>query len=259
MCASTRRLIIASARLLAGSVRLQKFGGDAAASTAFILPRFFGNDNSHQKDRNCFPVVVGSRASAVASEITDSSSSATTYDDDGFPNDSSSKQFGVTRGIRPGAATSALLKISFDGGRFSGWSAANSNHKAQNVSSLSTLTRNQKHAPRSSSRRRNRRIHGLYALRGRPRSVEEILRVNLAKVYGNVDPSLVVVEGCSRLDKGVHAESMVALIYCLDETWHLGVGLSIPGKRLPHPRNSTDSTCFRALPMSTEKLGFTLK
>ena len=52
-------------------------------------------------------------------------------------------------------------------------------------------------------------------LKGYVRSVQGVLRGHLAKIYGNLDPQQIVVEGCSRTDKGVHARSMMAMIYGL--------------------------------------------
>ena len=151
--------------------------------------------------------------------------------------------------------TCALLKISYDGARFSGWSASGDTSPPNQSM---TMTR-PKDAPRSGNRRRNYRIHALNS--GQPRSVEGVVRANLAKVYGNMDPDHIVVEGCSRLDKGVHATALVALIYGLStkDRGSFSQGRSIEGKKLPHPRNSTDETCFMPLPMSIDKLGYTMK
>ena len=131
--------------------------------------------------------------------------------------------------------TTGLLKIGYDGTFFCGWTVGddsnNSNEKGVVV-----------------------------------RSVRGVLQANLAKYYGNVDPSRIIVEGCSRTDKGVHAVGMVAQFYCLTEDvgkalQSTGVSASvpvdsyyppgqpsIPGKRLPHPYHSTDSSCFVPLP-----------
>jgi tRNA pseudouridine38-40 synthase len=92
--------------------------------------------------------------------------------------------------------------------------------------------------------------------RGFVRSVEGVIRENLAKIFGNVDPKRIVVEGCSRTDRGVHAQALIAQVYCLkegvlealeanDET----IYRSIPGKRKPHPTSSTDSSYFEPMPM----------
>ena len=148
--------------------------------------------------------------------------------------------------------TSALLQISYDGRRFKGWSAANDS-KPGEFKMDSKKPRNQNH----------RKRHKMEpTLRGFVRSVEGVLRNHLAKVYGNVDPERVVVEGCSRTDKGVHATSMMTLVYGLME---LAMTSSIeeeenpiPGKRKPHPRNATDQSVFLPVPMDLPKLAHTL-
>uniref|UniRef100_A0A7S2VDE7 tRNA pseudouridine synthase n=1 Tax=Entomoneis paludosa TaxID=265537 RepID=A0A7S2VDE7_9STRA len=150
------------------------------------------------------------------------------------------------------ALTSVVLKISYDGRCFSGWSAANDDPNNNNKTVA-------KDAPRSGRRRRNQGMHSL--LSGRPRSVEGVLKSCFAKLYGNVDPQQIVIEGVSRTDKGVHALSMVALVYCLSPDLDLEMAQSartIPGKRLPHPWNSTDTSCFCTLPMDTTRLGYTI-
>lgn len=124
--------------------------------------------------------------------------------------------------------TSILLKIGYDGSYFSGWSAAN---KSQ-------------------------------------RFVEGEIKKRLAKIFGNLSPECVIVEGCSRTDKGVHARGMVAQAYAITPaaleatrmgSCHYPDQPSIPGKRLPHPWNSTDTTeCFVPITASINKIGFAL-
>jgi tRNA pseudouridine38-40 synthase len=67
----------------------------------------------------------------------------------------------------------------------------------------------------------------------------------------------VVVEGCSRTDKGVHAQSMVAQFYCLSKNV-TGFVENIPGKRKPHPMDSWDDACFEPIVMDLEKLMYVL-
>ena len=157
--------------------------------------------------------------------------------------------------------TTALLQISYDGSRFSGWSAANDDRRPNATSSGSSQLL---------GGRRRRRGRGPASVR----SVEGVLKSNLAKIYGNVDPQRIVVEGCSRTDKGVHARFLVAQFYCLtaevfnelqgmgseeDSTsTHCQYTSSVPGKRLPHPQNATDSTCFVPVPKSLTRLSFAL-
>jgi tRNA pseudouridine38-40 synthase len=92
------------------------------------------------------------------------------------------------------------------------------------------------------------------------------LKENLAKLYGNLNPKRIVVEGCSRTDKGVHATGMIAHIYCLkelqeeNETTINSAASIIPGKKLPHPASSTDDTYFERIPMNGKlsKIAFSL-
>ena len=161
--------------------------------------------------------------------------------------------------------TNAILRISYDGARFTGWSAANGKND------VSFQKR----------RKRNRRRGGVEEFHeqklpvGFVRSVEGVLKDNLAKLYGDVDPNTrIVVEGCSRTDKGVHATCMIAHIYCLKEEFSIttlvpesknetesgedcenedcaGKSLSpVPGKRIPHPTSPTDDSCFEVIPMN---------
>lgn len=150
---------------------------------------------------------------------------------------------------------SLLLRVSYDGARFSGWSAGND---ARSTSSKQIIT----HPPRSSRRCRNRHIYS--ADSQGIRSVQGVLQLALSKLYGNIDPSLLVVEGVSRTDACVHAIGMVAQIYALSKDYNstdnlLQDEIYIEGKRLPHPRNGTDpSSAFLPLRMSPSKLTFSL-
>ncbi|CAB9500170.1 pseudouridine synthase A [Seminavis robusta] len=103
--------------------------------------------------------------------------------------------------VNPPSSHSAILRLSYDGSRFYGWSAANDKDT------------NLKRVAGSSSLRRKRRKSKLQAPVGRIRSVQGVLRQQLAKVYGNVDPAQIVVEGSSRTDKGVHATGAIAMFY----------------------------------------------
>lgn len=152
--------------------------------------------------------------------------------------------------------SNALIRVSFDGTRFTGWSAANTqgNDKLQ----------------RPSKRRRRRGIMGDVPEHGGfVRSVEGVIRDNLAKIYGNVNPRRIIVEGCSRTDRGVHALGMIAQVYCLTDDAFEKLGSSetedgvqsvIPGKRIPHPITPTDTTYFEPMPMggNLSRLAFAL-
>lgn len=129
----------------------------------------------------------------------------------------------------------------------------------------------QRHMTTGRKRRRGKRIPETTKVR----SVEGQIRKALAKVYGDVDPKRVQIEGCSRTDKGVHGRSMIALFYCLAkeaamelearrnnfvQTTGEGENVSpenevtayncIPGKRTPHPVSPTDDTFFEYLPFN---------
>lgn len=156
--------------------------------------------------------------------------------------------------------TNALLRVSFDGSRFTGWSAANTGDAKHKNDKLQ----------RPSKRRRRRGAVGeIPPKAGFVRSVEGIIRDNLAKIYGNVDPNRIIVEGCSRTDKGVHAKGMIAQIYCLksdvlddlkSNESDKQILSSIPGKRKPHPKSPTDTTYFEPIPMggNLSRLAFAL-
>ncbi|KAG7374341.1 tRNA pseudouridine synthase A [Nitzschia inconspicua] len=151
--------------------------------------------------------------------------------------------------------TSAVLRISIDGSRFTGWSAAN----GQLINS-----RTVKSTRRSRRRRQRGSQQPTENSPGFVRSVEGVLRENLAKLWGNVDASRIVVEGCSRTDRGVHATGMMAQIYCLQENavinQEMNDGPTIPGKQTPHPISSTDASSFLPLPMNgnLSKMAFSL-
>jgi tRNA pseudouridine38-40 synthase len=157
----------------------------------------------------------------------------------------------------PAALTTAVLRISYDGGRFTGWSAANDSkeEEAGNVTSTTdAFPPLMVHTGRKRQRKARKAGGG-----GFVRSVQGVVQTNLAKLYGNVDPERIVVEGCSRTDKGVHARSMIAQIYCLSQAKDYSeMEPSIPGKRLPHPLHASDDTYFEPLPMTLSKLSYCL-
>ena len=116
-------------------------------------------------------------------------------------------------------------------------------------------------------RQRNRRRgveEFLPSQQRRRRNVEGVLKENLAKLFGAVDPNTrIVVEGCSRTDKGVHASCMIAQVYCLKSDYNNDSSNNrtvICGKRIPHPATPTDDLCFEVLPMNQNlsKIAFSL-
>jgi tRNA pseudouridine38-40 synthase len=107
----------------------------------------------------------------------------------------------------PPSTCCAILRLSYDGARFFGWSASNDNN---GQSTTAVVLGQQQNKNRRRSRHRKSRLQ---APTGIVRSVQGVLQECLAKLYGNVDKSMIVVEGCSRTDKGVHATGNIAMIY----------------------------------------------
>ena len=189
--------------------------------------------------------------------------------------------------------TSILLRISYDGRHFTGWSSSNDDfhHRdrspspptdadpsrtqgATTVEEVKAVSNNEiwKRPKRRSRRYRhlpfdydmttvgsNSKNHTM--TKSYVRSVQGVIQQQLAKLYGNVPISSVVVEGCSRTDKGVHATGMIAQIYCLSGTTVRNTSdvalsaSSIPGKRLPYPCNGNDpNPSFKPIPTTLPKL-----
>jgi tRNA pseudouridine(38-40) synthase len=144
--------------------------------------------------------------------------------------------------VSPLIPTTMLLNVSYDGGRFTGWSA-------QNEAEAEAVKNNSSSSPTQSVRARRRTKE----IRGFVRSVEGVLRFNLARVMGDIDPDRIVIEACSRTDKGVHAQSMICQIYSLAEEYNT-TDLSIPGKRIPHPRSTNDTSSFIPIPKNCTQL-----
>ena len=166
--------------------------------------------------------------------------------------------------------TSAVLQLAYDGSHFFGWSAANDGAKIQKQNNKEDLSLPPSFAQTGRKRKRGKIIPNI----GKVRSVEGVVRNAFSKVYGSVAAARIQVEGCSRTDKGVHAQGMVALVYCLtpeaveamgkdmDNSGDEGKGQqeatvagdvirSIPGKRTPHPLSRTDSSYFEPLPFKS--------
>lgn len=138
--------------------------------------------------------------------------------------------------------TSAVLQVAYDGTFFHGWSAGNDN-KEKSIDSFQETSHNTFRQGRS---RRNRLRPSIK--QGEIRSVQGVLKGCLSKLFGDAPPDHVIVEGCSRTDKGVHAKGMTALIYCMIE----GKGIqSINGKRKPHPVSPSDDN-FKELPFNSD-------
>jgi len=171
------------------------------------------------------------------------------------------------------ALTSAVLKVTYDGSLFNGWTASNEG--------VPTTNERIYQPRRYGKARRNK--HRPSVRKGEVRSVEGALKGALSKIYGNVPLDRIVIEGCSRTDKGVHSKGSPALIYCLlkkeegedsadqseDDSNSTSDGgtvtsshagsFSIAGKNLPHPTSPTDKD-FKELPFKSDvrKMLFTL-
>ena len=194
---------------------------------------FAAKSNFLQNTRRCSPTASHETASSSTSDL------AVVNDDEN----------------QSDPITSVILRISYDGGRFTGWSANNSG-----AGDASNSNKPPQHL--QPSRRQRQRGVLPEPKQGSVRPVEGVIRTHIAKLYGNVDPNRIVVEGCSRTDKGVHAREMMAHIYCLTQEVHDAlleesssgstpiIYRSIPGKRKPHPTSSTDASYFESLAMN---------
>jgi len=139
--------------------------------------------------------------------------------------------------------TTALIKCAYDGNHFRGWTAGNSitkvNDKAKgNTNKHSKSTQQQPNRRQSRRSRTLQRKGGSYGYnRGRIRTVDDTIRMALAKVYGDVNPKQIKIEACSRTDAGVHAESLVAQFYCIKNDKNATQSTSI---QRPKSYNDTD-------------------
>ena len=111
------------------------------------------------------------------------------------------------------ALTSAVLKIAYDGTHFRGWTGSTSTREPIDHKAATNEKSKQKQSRRS--RTLQRKGSGFIKGSGGIRTVEQALRVTLAKLYGNVSPDNIMFDSCSRTDAGVHATSLVVQFYCL--------------------------------------------
>lgn len=139
------------------------------------------------------------------------------------------------------ALTSAVLNVTYDGSDFHGWTAGGADFGSVAGYTPPTV--------RTDTSKISNEATAVKV--GKVRSVEGVMRQQLARLYGDVPLRLIQLEGCSRTDKGVHANSMIAFLYCLKEeaTTCNTSTTSIPGKRIPHPSNATDDSHFELLPL----------
>jgi tRNA U38,U39,U40 pseudouridine synthase TruA len=153
--------------------------------------------------------------------------------------------------------TSAVLKIAYDGTHFRGWTG--SSHR--NNSTKHKSTSHDKQTRRQSRRSRTLQRKGSGFIKGSDsiRTVEQALKISLAKLYGNVPPDNVMFDSCSRTDAGVHATSLIAQFYCLShnrEDFDIDVTSNNTWAQL-RPHSPTD-TNFLPLPFDLSKLIFVL-
>eukprot|EP00581_Thalassiosira_minuscula_P018108 CAMPEP_0183713122 /NCGR_PEP_ID=MMETSP0737-20130205/8077_1 /TAXON_ID=385413 /ORGANISM="Thalassiosira miniscula, Strain CCMP1093" /LENGTH=575 /DNA_ID=CAMNT_0025941871 /DNA_START=30 /DNA_END=1757 /DNA_ORIENTATION=+ len=182
--------------------------------------------------------------------------------------------------------TTAVLKVAYDGTYFRGWTAGNSEpnendghdrettqskseQQSDNIesdaSSGETKQRTQKQPQKKRQSRRSRTLQrkgGSYGKSGKIRTVADTIRSALAKLYGDVPPSQITIEACSRTDAGVHATSLVAQFYCSKSNEIMeDATKERPTQFMPTPPNSPDDTSnFRPLPFDSDlsKLVFVL-
>lgn len=158
------------------------------------------------------------------------------------------------------ALTSAVLKIAYDGTHFRGWTGwIGDKQTPPNYKSASSNKTKQKQSRRS--RTLQRKGSGFIKGSGSIRTVENTLKVSLAKLYGNISPSCVMFDSCSRTDAGVHATSLVVQFYCFSKNGKdldIDMTTNSDWARL-RPKSSTD-TDFLPLPFDSNlsKLVFVL-
>jgi tRNA U38,U39,U40 pseudouridine synthase TruA len=154
--------------------------------------------------------------------------------------------------------TSAVLKIAYDGTHFCGWTG--STHQASTKHIATSTDRSNKKQSRR-SRTLQRKGSGFIKGKGSIRTVEQTLKLSLAKIYGNISPDSIVFDSCSRTDAGVHATSLVVQFYCLArnrEDFDIAATSNNTWVQL-RPNSSADTT-FLPLPFESNlsKLVFVL-
>jgi len=157
--------------------------------------------------------------------------------------------------------TTAVIKCAYDGTFFRGWTAGNSETKVKDNKAKSNTNKHNKSTQQQPNRRQSRRSRtlqrkgGSYGYnKGRIRTVDDTIRMALAKVYGDVNPKQIKIEACSRTDAGVHAESLVAQFYCIKNDKN-----ATPSTSIQRPKSCND-TDYLPLPFdsSLSKLVYVL-
>ncbi|KAL7527474.1 hypothetical protein ACHAXR_001974 [Thalassiosira sp. AJA248-18] len=158
--------------------------------------------------------------------------------------------------------TTAVLKLAYDGTYFRGFTASNAepnNNGARNKGGGEDIIARSATTKRRQSRR-SRTLQRKGGKNGSIRTVEVALRLVLAKIYGNVHPSQIKMECCSRTDAGVHATSLIAQFYCLRNTTAHDIKTNST-KSIPiRPNSCDDVSNFLPLPFNSDlsKLVFVL-
>ncbi|KAL3791311.1 hypothetical protein HJC23_006040 [Cyclotella cryptica] len=154
--------------------------------------------------------------------------------------------------------TTAVLKIAYDGTYFRGWTG---DKQPKSAKQDSTLLSKPKQKQSRRSRNLQRKGSGYRKESNNTRTVENTLRISLAKLYGNVSPNDIVFDSCSRTDAGVHATSLIAQFYCFSrnrEDSDVAVDSNVTWAQL-RPGSPTDCN-FLPLPFDSNlpKLVFVL-
>ena len=156
--------------------------------------------------------------------------------------------------------TSAVLKIAYDGTHFRGWTGSTQKTSTQNVSIVNNNTR-QKQSRRS--RTLQRKGAGFIKNLDRIRTVEQAMKISLAKLYGNIPTDNIMFDSCSRTDAGVHATSLIVQFYGFplnrDDVFSDTTETTNSTWAQQRPRSRTD-TKFLPLPFDSDlsKLVFVL-
>ncbi|KAL9183543.1 hypothetical protein ACHAXT_004399 [Thalassiosira profunda] len=113
--------------------------------------------------------------------------------------------------------STAILKVAYDGTHFRGSSGQSVVPKQTDASKKHPQPQPSQPTKRRQSRR-SRTLQRKGGKRGTVRTVEGTLQLALAKIYGDVDPTRIEIDSCSRTDAGVHATSLVVQFYCSSNT-----------------------------------------
>lgn len=242
--------------------------GDSDIDIVFHLPHIIPEAdafpiNSYMSNTRGFhqatgPLMSTSSVAADASHIKDESSDNVSQTTSDIVNTNNNHSL---------CYTSAILKVSYDGTHFSGWTGGNAGDqpnkakpKRQDNNNINKSTQStQKRRQSRRSRTLQRKGGGWYDSNNKIRTVDHTIRMALAKIYGNVDPKNIIFEACSRTDAGVHSTSLVTQFYCYnDQVPNESVNStryydSSTNSTIPiRPNGPTDATNFVQLPFNSD-------